>query len=339
VTLANGDLEVIFNNGNTAANNPNGPATRRPLRSAWQLAGGQRPPQLRGAGQGRQRRDRSGEPVCNFGRGPEECIPGHLLRTNDFPRIAVNRGNGHLYATWQDYRPVRRRPPEPVHRRGCDLDRGHRGGQPGPCKDHYEAAIDVAAAVRRRPATRCRRQRARHQEPKQRPLSWYGAGGAGDQRRGAGDHVAVSYYRTCQVATRPSRPAAPWAPASELRRLHARAAGRRPGGALRLQPVGGRGLRVPFGPARSRRSSSARRPLQTGFHGRLQRPDGGGRRRPSDLVRPAGLDPCGLPGRPGGHSRRGHSTSRPRASPTGSPTTSSSKQARFRKGEAGPRPS
>jgi len=41
-----------------------------------------------------------GEPACDF----DICIPGAYVRTNDFPRIAVNPGNGHLYAAWQDYR-------------------------------------------------------------------------------------------------------------------------------------------------------------------------------------------------------------------------------------------
>ena len=46
----------------------------------------------------------AGEPQCDFGRGPEQCIPGAFIRSNDFPRLAVNKANGHLYATWQDYR-------------------------------------------------------------------------------------------------------------------------------------------------------------------------------------------------------------------------------------------
>jgi hypothetical protein len=46
-----------------------------------------------------------GEPQCDFGRGPEECVPGPYIRTNDFPRIDTqNTQNNHLYATWQDYR-------------------------------------------------------------------------------------------------------------------------------------------------------------------------------------------------------------------------------------------
>jgi hypothetical protein len=47
---------------------------------------------------------RAGEPLCNFGRGPEECIPGAFIRTNDFPRSAVDKSNSNLFVTWQDYR-------------------------------------------------------------------------------------------------------------------------------------------------------------------------------------------------------------------------------------------
>jgi hypothetical protein len=44
------------------------------------------------------------EPGCDFGRGPEECIPGAFIRTNDYPRSAVDTSTGALYVTWQDYR-------------------------------------------------------------------------------------------------------------------------------------------------------------------------------------------------------------------------------------------
>lgn len=103
VVLPNGDLEVIFNNGNTPAGNPNGqqlavhcsPSGSSSAGTAQLNCG---PPVKVGDDVSQN------EPVCNFGRGPEECIPGNFIRTNDFPRIAVNRANGHLYSTWQDYR-------------------------------------------------------------------------------------------------------------------------------------------------------------------------------------------------------------------------------------------
>jgi len=99
----NGDLVVIFNNGNTAANNPNAqqlgvvchPSGSSPAGTAHMNCGS---PVKVGDDVSH------GEPLCDFGRGPEECVPGPWIRTDDFPRIAVNPGNGDLYATWQDYR-------------------------------------------------------------------------------------------------------------------------------------------------------------------------------------------------------------------------------------------
>jgi hypothetical protein len=148
----------------------------------------------------------TGEPRCNFGRGPEECIPGAYVRTNDFPRIASNRGNGHLYATWQDYR---------AGEFDIQLSQSTDGGltwseakapvNPDRGKDHYEPAVDVVCSgprTARNPGC---------------PQSGQGAGdGAGTQRHdlcggsasttagpsdaaGATDHVAISYYRTCRV--------------------------------------------------------------------------------------------------------------------------------------------
>jgi hypothetical protein len=101
--LPNGDLEVIFNNANTAPGNMNGqqlgvhchPTGSSPAGTAH----------LNCAEPAKVGDDVSvGEPLCNFGRGPEECIPGAFIRTNDYPRISRNTQNNHLYATWQDYR-------------------------------------------------------------------------------------------------------------------------------------------------------------------------------------------------------------------------------------------
>ena len=104
VALPNGDLEVVFNNGNTAANNPNGqqlgvhchPTGSSPAGTAH----------LNCAAPAKVGDDViAGEPQCNFGRGPEECVPGPWIRTNDFPRITKdNTQNNHVYAVWQDYR-------------------------------------------------------------------------------------------------------------------------------------------------------------------------------------------------------------------------------------------
>ena len=43
--------------------------------------------------------------LCDFGRGPEECVKSLNVRTNDFPAIAVDPTNAnHLVAVWQDSR-------------------------------------------------------------------------------------------------------------------------------------------------------------------------------------------------------------------------------------------
>jgi hypothetical protein len=101
--LPNGKLVVLFNNGNTPAGDPNSqqlavvchPAGSSPTGTA----------RLNCAAPVKVGDDLTvGEPQCDFGRGPEECIPGPFIRTNDFPRIAVSRQSGHVFATWQDYR-------------------------------------------------------------------------------------------------------------------------------------------------------------------------------------------------------------------------------------------
>ena len=45
-----------------------------------------------------------GAPLCNFGRGPEECVPGPFVRTHDVPRVAIDRVNGAAFTVWQDFR-------------------------------------------------------------------------------------------------------------------------------------------------------------------------------------------------------------------------------------------
>ena len=43
--------------------------------------------------------------LCDFGRGPEECVKSLNVRTNDFPAIAIDPTNpNHLVAVWQDSR-------------------------------------------------------------------------------------------------------------------------------------------------------------------------------------------------------------------------------------------
>jgi hypothetical protein len=161
--LPNGDLVVVFNNGNTGAHNVNG----------QQLAVVCHPKGDSGAGTAKLNcgtptkvgddivQDKNGnfEPQCNFGRGAEECIPGPWIRTNDFPRTAMT-WSGAVFATWQDYR---------SGQFDVQLSMSTDGGKtwqeaakpvnPSPNLDHYMPAIDVAED----------------------------------------DHVAISYYRSGRV--------------------------------------------------------------------------------------------------------------------------------------------
>jgi len=105
----------------------------------------------------------AGAPRCSFGR---LCIPGAFVRTNSFPRSAVNRGNGNLYVTWQDYRDG-----EWDIRLAASTDGGKTWQQAGSPvnsngQDHYFPAIDVVP-------------------------------GTGTELEG--DHLAISYYRTDRV--------------------------------------------------------------------------------------------------------------------------------------------
>jgi len=101
IVLPNGDLVVVFNNGNTAPTNPNSQqlAVRcHPVNGTTSLTSSLNcDPTPTFVGDDVT----VGEPRCSFGR---ECIPGAFIRTNDYPRIAVRPSNGHLYVVWQDYR-------------------------------------------------------------------------------------------------------------------------------------------------------------------------------------------------------------------------------------------
>jgi hypothetical protein len=102
VVLPNGDLEVVFNNGNTPSTTNHqlgvhcSPSGSSSVGTAHFNCAS---PVKVGDDQA------AGEPECDFGRGPEECIPGPFIRTNDYPRITKdNSQNNHLYTVWQDYR-------------------------------------------------------------------------------------------------------------------------------------------------------------------------------------------------------------------------------------------
>jgi hypothetical protein len=92
--------------------------------------------------------DLVGAPRCDFGRGPELCVPGAFIRTNDFPRLAVNTQNGHLYAVWSDYR----RRDNGNREWSTQLSESSDGGltwtgpvtvNPDTGLDHYQPAVDV----------------------------------------------------------------------------------------------------------------------------------------------------------------------------------------------------
>jgi len=172
IVRPNGDIVVVFRSNNTAPSNPNsqqlavvskdgGATWSTPVKVGDDVT--------------------VGNPRCNFGRGPEECIPGAFIRTNDFPRIAVNRGNGNVYATWQDYRTG-----EFDIQLSTSTDGGHTWTEskkpvnPDTGKDHYFAAIGVVSS---QPD-----EGGDHQ-----------ARNAGEGESGNGDRVGVSYYRSDRV--------------------------------------------------------------------------------------------------------------------------------------------
>ena len=106
VVMPDGSLVVTFNSGNTPAGNPNGEQLAVVCHPSGSSSGGSPTANLNCGAPTKVGDDiLVGEPQCDFGRGPEECIPGAFIRTNDYPRITQdNTQNHHLYAVWQDYR-------------------------------------------------------------------------------------------------------------------------------------------------------------------------------------------------------------------------------------------
>ena len=224
--LPNGDLEVVFNNGNTPGDVVNGQTLGvhcHPTGKSDVAVTAANYAHLNCAAPSKVGDDVSfGEPQCNFGRGPEECIPGAFIRTNDFPRIAVNTGNGHLYATWQDYCSTRntvtqtfQTPGGPVTLKGfcptdqrefdIQLSRSLDGGltwqpaseevNPSEGKDHYFAAIDIVASGAESGDTNSAGSEASDSEN--------------------GDHVGISYYRTNRVPNENTTPSGGFAPGKQ----------------------------------------------------------------------------------------------------------------------------
>jgi len=146
VTLANGNLVAAFNNANTTTvNNQQLAVICHPSGSS--TAG---TAHLNCASPSKVGDDATaGLPTCNFGRGPEECVPGSFIRTNDFPRLAADP-SGQLVSVWQDFR-----------NRELDIQvsRSNDGGQtwttaaspvnPDSGFDHYMAAVDVVKGTNR----------------------------------------------------------------------------------------------------------------------------------------------------------------------------------------------
>jgi hypothetical protein len=122
------------------------------------------------------------EPVCRGVLGGiRECIPGPFIRTHDWPRLAVNPANGHLYAVWNDYRNV-----EFDIQMASSTDGGLTWGatttvNPDRGLDHFMAAIDIAKG-------------GGQQEQ------------SGSARAGAADRVGVSYQRSARVPNENTTP-------------------------------------------------------------------------------------------------------------------------------------
>jgi hypothetical protein len=94
VVLPNGDVYVVWNNGNTALGAPN-----QILGRLIHPDGTMGPVTRVGTDDWRHQAN------CDFGRGPEECVDSINVRTNDYPAVAVDPTNGnHLVAVWQDSR-------------------------------------------------------------------------------------------------------------------------------------------------------------------------------------------------------------------------------------------
>src|SRR5262249_504228 len=87
-----------------------------------------------------------GRPRCDFGRGPEACIPGAFIRTNDFPRIAQNNANGQLSAVWQDNRTGELDIHLSSSSDGVHWAEAARPANPGTGWDDYFAAADAVAS-------------------------------------------------------------------------------------------------------------------------------------------------------------------------------------------------
>jgi hypothetical protein len=143
--LPNGDLVVSFVNGNTPATSENLQILAVHCRPHGSSPAGTA---RLGCGAPAKVADMviEGSPRCDFGRGPEQCIPGNFVRApvDTAQRIAVNERSGDLFVTWFDYR---------FGEFDIFVSRSRDGGQTWSTAhrvnrdrgtDHYFSAIDVA---------------------------------------------------------------------------------------------------------------------------------------------------------------------------------------------------
>lgn len=93
VNPADGSVFVVWNNGNTPT------LVNQTLGRRINTDGSMGP--VVKVGQD----DEQNLALCDFGRGPEECVKSLNVRTNDFPAITVDPTNAnHLVSVWQDSR-------------------------------------------------------------------------------------------------------------------------------------------------------------------------------------------------------------------------------------------
>lgn len=96
VVLPSGDVFVVFNNGNTPT------LVNQQLGVHVHVNGDiltADPPVKVGVD------DETRLALCDFGRGPEQCVDSLNVRSNDFPTVALDPTNGsHLVAVWTDTR-------------------------------------------------------------------------------------------------------------------------------------------------------------------------------------------------------------------------------------------
>lgn len=164
----NGDISVSFLNGNTRSVNQQilglscHPTGRSPAGTAHLNCG--RPSKI-------ATEILENAPGCDFGRGPEQCVPGAFIRAPNetSQRIAVDQSNGDLYVTWYDYR---------FGEFDIFLSRSTNGGEtwtrplkvnPDRGTDHYFSAVDV-------------------------------------DERGNGSKIGISYHRTGRVPNESNTP-------------------------------------------------------------------------------------------------------------------------------------